>query len=632
MCGLGVIVDRDAFQSEAVRRQLDLIGEIQGHRGPDGRAVWLAPASRNDIGRPMPTVGLCHQRLSIIDLSAAADQPFESPCGRYVLVYNGEIYNYRELARELRGHAIAGPVLAKSSGDTAVLLGAIMAWGVRQALSRLNGMWAFSLFDREQQALYLSRDRLGIKPLYIRFNNERLTAASEVKSIVVATGERFSPNARAAARYLLLGLADQERDTFFEGIRSVAPGSYIKFDLAGDWPTAIEEIPYWVHPFERGDPVRKVSDEEMRQVFFDAVRIHLRSDVPLGIMLSGGLDSTSLVAAARRIDPDAKISALSVVSNDLESNEEEYIDLAARELGIDTHKFTIDLDPRRLPKDIATFSWHADAPLKSLTSVGLAQTCKLARESGLTVLLSGQGADEQLAGYDKFLYFHLIDMLRCFDLAGAVGEAARFALNRSVFPNFSLVEAKRYVPMLLKRFSSMLSHGAKHSGWEISSTHRSFRQREFDDLMRFSVPTLLEDEDRMSMSASTEMRVPFLDVNLVELLAVTPASQKLAHGWTKAIFRNALGPFLPSKIAWRRDKRGFTVPHRKLLVGPLRTVIEETFSSEMISANAGLIDADKIKSAFREYVDGSRRVSDREMFRYWAIELWARKFEPYLTH
>lgn len=632
MCGLGIVVERLPENAGKVNAALEAIAALQAHRGPDGQGTWVGRVRRDNRDVPGPTIGLCHQRLSILDLTMAGFQPFESPCGRYVLIYNGEIYNYRELAAELRHDPRAAGVLAKSMGDTPVIIAAIIVWGAEKALARMNGMWAFALWDREKSVLMLSRDRLGIKPLYLMHTAERLIIASEVKSVLAAGAERRVPNARAVARYLLLGLADYQRDTFFEGVRSFTPGSYVEIDLTGEWPLAIGERPYWQHPFKRGLSTRLVSPEEVRQVFFDAVRVHLRSDVPLGVMLSGGLDSTAVAAAARAVEPDATISTLSVISSDEESNEEPFIDIAVDALGVKSHKYPVDLDHAGIPHAVESLSWHADAPLKSLASVGLARACERAREVGMIVLLSGQGADEQLAGYDKFLYFHLLERLRRLELFSAVGEAVRFALNGTVFPSFTFSEAKRYIPGMLNRAAATtLGAAVVRDSWQSSPTGPSLREREYDDMVRYSVPTLLEDEDRMSMAASTEMRVPFLDVDLVELLAVTPPERKLAKGWTKAIFRDALRPFVPAPICERRDKRGFAVPHRKIMGGPLRSMLEGMFGSQMLSAQARLVDGGAVKRMFNDYIAGSRLVSDREMFRYWALEAWARKFEPFLA-
>lgn len=633
MCGLGVIVEAELAASAGMRARLNAIAVHQGHRGPDGQGVWIAPTRRDNQSGPSSVIGFCHQRLSIIDLSSAGNQPFESPCGRYQLVYNGEIYNYRELAAELRHDERVRAILDKSPGDTAVLMAAIVAFGPKVALARMNGMWAFAMWDREKRTLLLSRDRLGIKPLYLRLSSSRLIVASEVKAVLAASEETFAANPRAVARYLLLGLADQDRDTFFQGVRSFAPASYAEIDLGAGWPGAIEEVAYWRHPAELGTPTRNVSPEEVRQIFFDAVRVHLRSDVPLGIMLSGGLDSTALAAAARAVEPEAEITTLSVTSSDDEANEEPFIDIAVKALGVRPLKYPMDLDPAGIPSAVERLTWNADAPLKSLASVGLANICSRARESGLIVLLSGQGADEQLAGYDKFLYFHLIERLRRLQLLPAMGEALQFAINGTVFPSFSWAEAKRYMPGLLQRsVGGRLGSEVASEKWQMRATGWTFREREYDDMTRFSVPTLLEDEDRMSMAASTEMRVPFLDLGVVELLAVTPADEKLSEGWTKAIFRKAMQPFIPPEISQRRDKRGFTVPHRRIMTGPLRSLIEDTFSGPMVSHEAGLVNGPAVRDTFARYVRGGGLVSDREMFRYWALEVWARKFSGYLAY
>src|SRR5437773_1639623 len=280
--------------------------QVQGHRGPDGRGSWCGAVGGSQVA-------LGSVRLAILDLSDAGLQPMASPSGRQVLVYNGEIYNYRELRAELAGRGVA----FRTQCDTEVVLHALATWG-EAAFERFNGMWALAWADQDAGVLLLSRDRFGIKPLYWYQAKDRCLFASEIKGILVGVGQRFQIDRTAVARYLLQSQLDAQEQTFFAGIEALPPGHFVRFDLrsaAGVVPTRRR---YWIPPHEGflSDGVVPPF-KAVRETFLDSVRLRLRSDVPVGVLLSGGVDSSSMAAAMRSaLAPGAELQILSIVSDD----------------------------------------------------------------------------------------------------------------------------------------------------------------------------------------------------------------------------------------------------------------------------------------------------------------------------
>jgi asparagine synthase (glutamine-hydrolysing) len=587
------------------------------HRGPDGDGVFT------DVLADTRSIGMGHNRLSIIDLTDRASQPMRSLDGRYVLVYNGEVYNYREIGEELRSEASL-----TSDGDTAVVLAALIKWGPA-ALQRFNGMWALALLDRREQTLLISRDRFGKKPLYFYQDAGCFYLGSEVKAILAGTGLRFHINPSVAVPYLTRGLLDFSDETFFDGIRQFPAASFQILKLTHDARIGEGVQRYWWHPVERGlTPERGgPPPSRIREVFVDAVNLRLRSDVPVGVLLSGGVDSSSIVGAISTAGLLGNVTVLSVISDDPESNEEPFIDAMTRYTGCVTHKINVSTDPHALMDTVSDATWFNDGPLGAISSLAHITLMKRAAENHIKVLLTGQGADEQLGGYNKFLYFYLLDLLK----GGHYGAAARtllqFARGSNTLAEFRLSEALRYMaPDRLSSGTYIAPAFQRYDTVDIGFAG-SYIRREWIDLTKTSVPALLHGEDRMSMSKSIEMRVPFLDYRVVELLAQVHPSEKFAGGWTKSIFRKAIEGLVPEDIRFRRDKKGFTVPGNDWMRGQLSARLMEVFGSEMMMEQLRFVRGRELRAGYASFRRGRGYLNGRQFFRAYAFEAFLRRFE-----
>jgi len=618
MCGVTLCFSTSAGSDEVADRLAEM-ERAQTHRGPDDRGVLIEAVGAG-------IVGLGQQRLSILDLSPAGHQPMVSPCGRYALSYNGEVYNYKELARELG----EDPIVAMSGGDTAVVLAALVRWGA-DAFRRFNGMWALAFLDRKEGRLLLSRDRLGVKPFYYSLDGRTLVAASEIKGVLAGSGgQRFGLNVDAVGRYLIQSLICAQPQTFFKGIDEFPVASWAEIDLHAS-TVVVKAKPFWHHPYEepRSDlPGPKA--EEIRDLFIDAVRVRLRSDVPVGIMLSGGLDSSAILAAARRV-ATGNLRALSVVSRDPTTNEEPFIDRMVAHTGCDITKVQADDDPVRLWDDLSDANWYFDHPVSSFSNLAHRAIIRRARDQGLIVLLTGQGSDEQLGGYNKFFYFFLQDRLRRGRLKGPLSMLAGCIKHGTILPEFTLGTAKRYIPFLRGRLSRSW-RGPALDGVSLleSGLRSSYEEREWADLRYFSLPAILASEDRMSMSWSCEMRPPFLDYRLIEALARVPPEAKLVKGWTKHILREAMRDLLPPEIAWRKDKKGYTLPGAFWMRTDLRSRIEDVLNQPMIAAELGLVDAVGARTLYADLLAERSGVRYSDILSIVSLEVWLRRFAPYL--
>jgi asparagine synthase (glutamine-hydrolysing) len=553
-----------------------------------------------------------------------------SPCGRYVLAYNGEVYNYREIAAELGDD----PILAVSGGDTAVVLAAIARWG-NAAFARFNGMWALAYYDRFEDKLVLCRDRLGVKPLYVHRAGNRLLAASEIKAILRASEERFPIDPDVVARYLLQSTLDDTAATFFKGITALRPGTFIEHCLAERSLDGPAPVQFWKHPFERDHDQRTDSlpVREVKDAFLDAVRLRLRSDVPVGLLLSGGIDSSSILGAVKHAGEVDGLTALSVVSTDERADESHYADIAARHAGVRMVRLQIDLEPLSVLRQLEEACWFNDQPFGTMSVVAHRLLMERAHELGITVLLTGQGADEQLAGYNKFLYFHLYHLLRRHQLGALTRTLSGSLVQRTVLPHFRLSEAKRYMRWSRETGrSSLAGPYLRDASLAYVGPGESYEHREWLDVTSLSIPALLHYEDRMSMSWSREMRCPFMDYRLVELLAKLPPSEKLKGGWTKAIFRAAMRGLVPDEVLWRRRKQGFDVPEESWSRGPLSPAFRRLLVEEpLLAADLGFVDRAAVRAIYERYEARARTVSYKEIFNLYCFETWLRRYESHVA-
>ena len=626
MCGIcGVVALGRPAESETVRA----MSAALAHRGPDGDGFFSAPG-----------VALGHRRLSIIDLSHAGDQPFASDDGQLQLIHNGEIYNYRELRTELEAHGHR----FRSGTDTEVVLHAYRQWG-EQCVERFNGMWAFALWDDRAQRLFCSRDRFGVKPFYYRWHDNRLAFASELKAFRVDhAGGPLVANLPIVRDYVEQGYVDHTDETMFAGIRSLPAAHSLTLDAGG-----LRLTRHW--RLERRDPPPGDPADAVRELLFDSVRLRLRSDVPVGTCLSGGLDSSAIASIIDRLlrtEADsarpvgARQRTFTAYFEDSGFDERRWASAVIERTGADPHWITFGDDDlvERLPTVIEA----QDQPFGSTSIVAQWHVMRAAREAGITVLLDGQGADEILAGYHGYFGFRLADLLA----QGRVGALARelrglHALHGMGAATLATALLRPFAPDRLKwaargrvRGGSELLGGGLATtpgGGARSAGGTACEASPFPDRLRRQLqlvlgerglPELLRYEDRNSMAHSLEARVPFLDYRLVELLFSLDGGHLIDGGMTKVVLRRAVGDILPPAVRDRVDKLGFVTPEARFLRGRLGELAGEVFCSPELAAR-GFVDPDAALRRLEEHRRGERNAGF-ELFRALCVELWARAF------
>lgn len=617
MCGIFGHISKSSKKD--VFSILKLGSDSQFHRGPNIQNNYIYES--HDW-----LVGLSHQRLSIIDLSDAGAQPMSSENERSTIIYNGEVYNYLEIKDRLK------PKTWKSNTDTEIVLNALEQYGVYEALNMFNGMWAIAWFNENK--LYLARDRVGIKPLYYKADASSISFGSEVKSILESASEKFTINYQAVGEYLEQSLQDTDNNSFFNEIESLPAAHYLEIDLSG------EELRYTLHKYWEPSISEDIQShdeaiKEFKCLFEDAVKLRMRSDVPLGVTLSGGLDSSAIASVMKKCSPQDNLNVLSAVSPGSKLDESPFIDIMVDHLGVKAHKVELGWSPEQTFDLLSTVTYHNDSPVGSLSNVAHYLMMEKAHDLGITVILSGQGADELLFGYKKYVGFyvqHLIEQRKYFKAAKTL---LGFITNNTVVNQFSLAEAKRYIPLLSNRkidvMTDFLRSNYKAHNLQMKSS-QSMNGRGWEDLTKFSVPYLTHYEDRMSMAWSREIRLPFLDYRVVEFLLRLNTNRKLCKGWTKYILREAMGTELPEQIVWRKDKQGFVNPQEEWLKADLKGQILDTFSEDALVFKLNLLNRDAILRKYADFCDNpSSTVWYREIFAPIALEVWLKINEKYIA-
>jgi asparagine synthase (glutamine-hydrolysing) len=621
MCGIAGIF---SFHQNApvASAQIQKMADTIRHRGPDDEGIYV-------VGN----IALGHRRLAIIDLSPDGHQPMTGPDGSTWIIYNGEIYNYLELRAELsaKGHRF------KSQSDTEVILHAYEEYGPN-CVRHFNGMFAFALWDARQQRLFLARDRFGIKPLYFCRTAQQLLFASEIKALLAVMEKRPSPNPQLVYDFLTLGALDHTNDTFFEGVHKLPPAHYMLVDATGREQTER----YW--DFTVSSEVAPLSVKtlaEKSQTFFDlfaeSVRAHLISDVPVGSCLSGGLDSSAVVAVISRLINEHEAASVGVRQrtfsacyNNSKLDEQPFIDHVMQATGALSHRVFPTADGFK--KDLPQLLWHQEEPFSGTSMYAQWEVMRSARDNHVTVLLDGQGADEQLLGYRKFYVFYVQHLLR---------NGRPWLGLREMLKHFGSWE----VLMTLQwRRSLRYWRGAQIGSVALAKQllQDSFRQAFADsavrltaagdlgarikaDMTRFSLPVLLRYEDKNSMAFSREARVPFLDHRLVEYVAGLPLNLKLRNGWTKYCLRRGGQNVLPGKILQRKDKIGFATPEDEWFRRALKDEIRQTF--HQASFLPEFIKLPDLQNHFEAFVNGKRPLLSSEFFfRFFILERWAQRF------
>jgi len=594
MCGLAGIVSTNGAKIDAAI--VDRMSNSLRHRGPDDEGSYVDGA-----------VGLGFRRLSILDLSASGHQPMISDNGRYVLVYNGEIYNYIELRKELqdRGYRF------RSSGDTEVLLNAYDAWG-KDCLHKFNGMWAFIIYDTLKKVIFGSRDRFGVKPLYCYRSKEVMLFASEIKAILSSGYYSEGVNWRVASMFLIDQRLDTTDETFYAGITKVAAGSAFEMDLKGNY----KEWKYW----SLDDSADEKADEPAStfcELFEDAVRLRMRSDVPVGILLSGGLDSTSIICSMARIkngvanNASDPVWAFSYMSP--EFDEANYIQDTLKQ----THArlVPLKLNGSDLLKKLSEYLWFQDEPVHTMTALIVYELVKLAADNGIKVLLAGSGADETIAGYPSSFPQYWATLLAT-DGFRRVQEEIR-AFNKIHGGNSTEALRSLLTALLKNRLRSFAPYRSlsrwrwrrelsKHT-WFSPDLLRSVPDQDLPcdlslntdlkrSVERANLPLYLRIDDRNSMAHSVELRSPFMDYRLISYAFKLPANWKMRGPWNKFILRESMRGKIPESVRTRPDKMGFPFPTQKWLndslLEPVRDLLESQATRERGIYNLGLIKRD----------------------------------------
>jgi asparagine synthase (glutamine-hydrolysing) len=638
MCGIAGVIGPGAVT--AARPLLTSPLQTLKHRGPDDFG-WLIDTpsglqtGRGDLPQAPFRALLLHRRLSILDLSPSGWQPMTTPDQTMAIVFNGEIYNYVELREELLR---AGCVLTSHS-DTEVLLRAYAHWGPT-VLRRLVGMFAFAFLDARRRTLFLARDFFGIKPLYYFQADGTFAFASEIKALLRLPFVRRRINPQRCYEYLRFGLTDHGHETMFAEIAQLPAAHYLEMSL--DDPRPGEPVRYWdVGGSERIDLSFDEAAVQLRDLFLDSIRLHLRSDVPVGAALSGGIDSSAIVASMRAVHPQADLHTFSFIADDPAVSEERWVDLIGDQTHVAVHK--IRATPEELAADLDNLIRTQDEPFGSTSIYAQYRVFQLARQKGITVMLDGQGADELLAGYRPYLAARIASLVR----QGHWLQAARFARRAAKLPGsrglirLLLQSGSLLCPASWKALAHQLLGEGLMPSWLNAAwfqghgvtapvAHRRgrsdlLREQLHETVVRTSLPMLLRFEDRNSMASSIESRVPFLTPALAEFVLRLPEEYIIgADGTSKNVFRKAMRGLVPDPILDRRDKIGFATPERRWLTA-LRPWVDATLASDRAHAIPALNPL-AMQREWQAVLEG-RRPFDFRVWRWLNLIRWADQFD-----
>lgn len=570
MCG--ILGSYHSRHDDGLSRGIDAGMNALKHRGPDARRVETYAVEDG-------VLYLGHTRLSIIDLTDGGIQPMNEISGRYSIVFNGEIYNYKELREELKALGCR----FKSDSDTEVLLAAWAAWGAA-CLPRLRGMFAFAVLDRLSATLTCVRDAFGIKPFFYTRQSSDFLFASEVPAVLALKSARAKINWHRAYDYLVHGVYDSNEETFFDSVLQLSAGHMLVVDLVGRRVDAPQR--WWTPQIaERRNLSFDEAADQVRENFLQSIRLHLRSDVPLGAALSGGVDSSAVVCAMRHVAPDQPIHTFSYIASGSSVSEEKWVDLVNQRVGANAHKVLVT--PQELARDLDDMICTQGEPFGSMSIYAQYRVYQLAKENGITVTLDGQGADEMLGGYIGFPGERIRSLLD----EGNLSQAWVFLRHWARWPGRSmamglkaaLAECTNGMPHELMRMAAGLnkvpdwidSRVAQDMGLAgrvkrfHSTEHANGRRmaaQMINMLTQHGLPGLLRHGDRNSMRFSVESRVPFLTLDQVEFALSLPEHYLVSQeGLTKHVFRRAMQGIVPDEILLRKDKIGFEPPEKEWL-------------------------------------------------------------------
>lgn len=580
------------------------------HRGPDKQKYKIYQQSNLNIG-------FAHARLSIIDLSEIASQPFESECGNFSIIFNGEIYNYKEIRENLKKEGF----IFKTDSDTEVLLAAWQKWGIT-VIHKFIGMFAFIVLDKIEQKISLVRDAFGIKPFFYSIHNKELFFGSDIRSVASLINNKPKPNLQKSYDYLVHGAYDCDENSFIDGIKHLLPGHWFEYDLASEKIT--QPIPWWQPDLSITSSLSfSEAAQKTRELFLESVNYHLRSDVPLGAALSGGVDSSAVVCAIRYLDSKINLHTFSYIADDSKLTEEKWVDGININVNAIEHK--VFSSGKEMQIDLDHMLLMQGEPFGGTSIYAQYRVFKLAKENGITVTLDGQGADELLAGYSGYPGHRLLSLVE----TGKIFEAHQFAKKWAKWPGRSYSLAWQYLAKIILP-NNWYAFARKKTGRDFypkwlnieflererveflekrvtpKKENKGKRVREAlaNSLMGRGLPSLLRHGDRNSMAFSIESRVPFLTLPLAEFLLSLPEEYLISNnGETKHVFREAMRGIVPDSHLDRKDKIGFATPESEWLLGMADEIYEWILKSPEIE----FIDKSEIIKEFKEVVAGQRK-------------------------
>jgi len=578
MCGISGIVNRYKQQVEKI--EIKKINDLISHRGPDDEGFYFGK-----------NFALGHRRLSILDLSSDGHQPMHF-LDKYVITYNGEIYNYLEIRSEL----LENGYLFESNTDTEVILASYDKWG-EECVNRFNGMWAFSIFDKEKNILFCSRDRFGIKPFYYTEENNRFIFGSEIKQLLCFNDINYV-NTIILVDYLQYGLEEHTNETFFKNIFKLEQSHNLIYDLT-DYKLRIYK--YFDLEFDKNlyTLSEEKSVEVLRKTIENSIELRLRSDVKVGTCLSGGLDSSTIAAIASKKyfeKTNEKFIAIHAKSIEEKTDESHFAKEVANYCNLDM----IEVEPQLedITNNIEEVIYTQEEPFGGPSVFMQYFVMKKARENGCIVMLDGQGGDETLFGYENYYSFYfasLLKKMRIIDYYQEMSNLKLFKLSKKQIIKDSVIVLFRNQLSTLKYFIKKeknfikVQHDRKRLDcfFELKS-FKNFQKRE---LMSKNLPHLLRYEDKNSMRHSVESRLPFIDYKFVTSAVSTNDTFKFKNGYLKYLLRKTVEDILPDNIVWRTNKFGFEAPTDMWINTHRNEMIKKIFQSELLK---NIIDFDEV--------------------------------------
>ncbi|WP_419786670.1 asparagine synthase (glutamine-hydrolyzing) [Pseudodesulfovibrio sp.] len=605
MCGICGFIDTKALAGES---DLARMTATLPHRGPDDQGIWFD----SEHG-----IGLGHTRLSILDLSPLGHQPMHSACGRYAITYNGEVYNHLSLRNELSGYDF------RSTSDTETILAAIREWGLEQAVKRFVGMFAFAVWDRQERRLHLVRDRVGIKPLYYGNISGAVVFGSELKALRAFPGFNNELDRDALCAYFRHCYIPAP-SSIYKDVYKLQPGTIATF---AEGATAPSITTYWsardvwanggCHPFQ-GDI--EMATEALEGLLDDAVSLRMLSDVPLGAFLSGGIDSSTIVALMQKRST-RPIKTFSIGFHESRFNEADHAREVARHLGTDHTE--LYLTPQDLLDVIPLIPRHWDEPFADSSQIPTYCISRLAREQ-VTVCLSGDGGDELFAGYSRYFMMDKWGLVEKVPLpfrrmaAALVPHlpAALFSLFGRLGPHLrwradavSMTDFSEFYRSLISQFRhpQELVLGAKEAGSQLTDPDNRlsldrFGLMTFWDTVSYLPDDILTKVDRASMAVALESRVPLLDHRVIEFAASLPTQLKVEGKTGKTVLRKVLHKYVPAELV-ERPKMGFGVPIEQWMANELRDWCEALLDKTTMQRQ-GILNTEKVQQLWQDYLNG----------------------------